>query len=289
MPNKSTFLTPLYILIILLTASCGLERNSEELVKLSVWSRGIKLQSRKDTSRFAYIWFYEWHMFDAVKKGEHTPGSCAWKWSVNTDNTIAQMTSEGFRMTISAERNGASMILDITNTSDYDWPEIAAIIPCFNPGGPFGEVELNKTFLDDMHEHTYFVGNEGLALLKGQSHREIHFNHEYYSKVLLWEKEQKDGNFVFSDKWPTSPRDAYSGLIVRESDDRKWVIGIAWESFLSAQGYNPWRCMHLSIRVGPLRMGETKTIRGKMYLFEGSKDDCFGLFNVDFRNQIIKK
>jgi hypothetical protein len=174
------------------------------------------------------------------------------------------------------------MSLQITNTTDYYWSEIAAIIPCFNPGGPFGEVKLNPIFLDKKYENTYFIGHEGIELIKGEYPREIHFAHECYPQVMMWEKEQMDGNFVFSDKWPTSPRDAYAGLIIRESDNHKWVMGIAWESFLSAQGHNPWRCMHLSVRVGPLRKGETKTIRGKMYLFKGSKEDCYRLFKADF-------
>jgi hypothetical protein len=59
-------------------------------------------------------------------------------------------------------------------------------------------------------------------------------------------------------------------------------MGIAWDSFLSAQGHNPVRCMHLSVRVGPLRRGETKTVHGKIYLLKGSKDDCFKLFKEDF-------
>jgi hypothetical protein len=56
---------------------------------------------------------------------------------------------------------------------------------------------------------------------------------------MIWEKEEKDGNFVFSGKWPTSPRDAYAGLMVRESYDQ-------------------------------------------MYLLQGSKEDCFKLFKIDF-------
>jgi hypothetical protein len=107
----------------------------EDMLKLTVWSRGIRLQSRKDTTVFAYLWFYEWHLFDAVMKGEHTPGTWSWKWTINNNNTVAQMDSQGIKMTINATGNGADMVMEITNTTNYDWPEIAAIIPCFNPGG----------------------------------------------------------------------------------------------------------------------------------------------------------
>lgn len=40
--------------------------------------------------------------------------------------------------------------------------------------------------------------------------------------------------------------------------------------------------MHLSIRVGPLEPGETKAIRGKMYLFEGTKKDLLKKLKKDF-------
>ena len=140
-------------------------------------------------------------------------------------------------------------------------------------------------FLDEKHVHTYFLGKNGLELIKGQYPREIHFNNKYRTTIMRWDKEREDERFVFSEKWPTSERDAYAGLMVRESKDKQWVMGIAWESFLSAQGHNPWKCMHLSIRVGPLKKGEQKTIRGKIYLFKGSKEDCLACFENDFSNQ----
>jgi hypothetical protein len=71
--------------------------------------------------------------------------------------------------------------------------------------------------------------------------------------------------------------------VLRESIDGNWVTGIAWENYLSAQGHNPRKCMHLSLRVGPLKVGESKTLRGKIYLFKGSKEDCVGHYKKDFK------
>jgi hypothetical protein len=71
--------------------------------------------------------------------------------------------------------------------------------------------------------------------------------------------------------------------MVRESVDGKWVAGIAWVDFLSAQGHNPRKCAHLSVRVGPLKCGQSKTVRGKIYLFQGTKEDCLRHFRRDFR------
>ena len=102
-----------------------------------------------------------------------------------------------------------------------------------------------------------------------------------------WEKESKDGNFVFASKkynykWPVSERNAQAGLMIRESKIDNMVMGIAWNSYISVQGHNPWHCMHLSVRVGPLKQGETKTIHGKIYLFEGEKEDCLKKYKKDF-------
>ena len=189
------------------------------------------------------------------------------------------MVSEWLNVRADVTADGADLTLRITNTSDHDWPDIAAIIPCLNPGQ--GKVvKVNTAFLDERHEHTYFIGSDGLHKLKT---RAIHFNHDLRPAVMNWEKEREDDNFVFSYKWPTSEVDAYGGLIVRESEDKTWVMGIAWESFISAQGHNPLHCMHLSICVGPLARGETKTVRGKMYLFKGTKEDCLDHFKRDFQ------
>ena len=69
---------------------------------------------------------------------------------------------------------------------------------------------------------------------------------------------------------------------MRESVDGQWTMGIAWESFLSSQGHNPWLCMHMGVNIGPLKQGETRQVRGKMYLIKGAKEDCYALYRKDF-------
>ena len=125
--------------------------------------------------------------------------------------------------------------------------------------------------MDLEHERTYYVGKEGLALLK---QREIHFNDRYRERI---DREvDEDGKYVFSAKWPTDSDNAQIGAIIRESNDGGYVAGIAWDEFLSAQGHNPWTCMHLSVRVGPLAPDESVTRRGRIYLYEGDAEDCLG-------------
>ena len=265
------------------------ERRTDPLpLKLDYWGwrnqnqnlhAGISLNSDEGADGFSYLWFYEWHLFDALNKSEHSKGSAEWEWTIAPDGRSAKIDSERIKLTAKASDDGADLTLRITNTSDHNWPPIAAIIPCLNPGKS-DQMKVNTAFLDQGHDHTYFLGSDGLRLLKG---REIHFNHDSRTAIMDWKKGRNNDHFVFSSKWPTSEVDAYGGLLLRESDDKTWVLGIAWESFISAQGHNPWHCMHLSIGVGPLAPGETKTIRGKMYLFEGTKEDCLERFNRGFR------
>ena len=254
----------------------------KDVMKLSRWARGIRIESRFDPNAFAFFWFYEWHLFDAVKRSEHTSGSWDWEWNVDEAGTSAFMSGEWLKLRMRTTENGAKLDLEITNSSAHDWPSLAAMIPCLNPGDPKKPSERNCLFLDERNLQTYFHGKDGLELIKGRFPREIHFNYQCRNALMAWNKEREDGKFVFDEKWPTSERDACGGLMVRESRDERYVMGIAWESFLSAQGHNPWNCMHLSIKVGPLERGKKKTIGGNIYLFEGSKEDCLRAFQKDY-------
>jgi hypothetical protein len=273
---------------ILLLPSCRKEDPAgSSPIKLGLWDRGVRITSTVDSSKFAYLWFYEWHLFDAVKKGEHTPGRWDWKWHIGLKAQSALLDTDWVQIKLRANDTGADILMKITNLTDYDWPAIAAIIPCFNPGTDMGKVTdalANPGFFDDQHQNTWFIGEQGADLIKGEKFpREIHFNTKFLSDIASWEKESGTEDFVFSSKWPTSKRNAVEGMMIREDNTHKWVMGIAWDDFLSAQGHNPWKCMHLSVRVGPLKSGASKVIRGKIYLFEGSKEDCIKKFHADFQ------
>ncbi len=182
-----------------------------------------------------------------------------------------------------AAADGVDLLLTATNHTDTAWPELSAILPCLTPGSPdpaHPDPPINVLFRDEEQVRTYFMGAEGLEVF-GNS--DLHFNHRLRSRVdavlqaggvepgklPTWRFPRSEGS-----KWPISPRDAHAGLMLRESDDGLWVAGIAWEDFLSASGHYPLRCMHLSPRLGPLAPGETKTVRGKIYLFKGNREDC---------------
>ena len=229
------------------------------------------MESLKQPDMRSFFWFYEWNMFEAVRPGQHTGGRFDFDWVIDAERAV--LDEPPFRIEASACPGGAELSLTVTNSSGHDWPEPAGIIPCFNPGPPAFRTQC---MVDEDHRHTYFLGAEGLERLH---RREIHFNRDLRPSL---EGIAQRSSFEFSHKWPNSDRNAYGGLLIRESSAGGWVTGIAWEDFLSSQGHNPWYCMHLCVRVGPLPRGESRTVRGRIYLFQGTAEDCLERYRRDF-------
>ncbi|MDP6553939.1 MAG: hypothetical protein QGF59_31415 [Pirellulaceae bacterium] len=246
-------------------------------MRLASWERGVSVQPISEPDMRVYLWFYEWHMFDAVNRGQHTRGAWKNRITIRKDGKLATVESSnpGITLEITPVRDGAEMKLTIVNRSRHEWPPLASIIACFNPGP---EATRNRQFANT---NTWFHAADGLQRLAMRAPREIHYNHKLRAEIDA--AADNDGRHAWTAKWPKSQVDAIEGLIIRESTDNRWVTAIAWERFLSAQGHNPWECMHLSIHVGPLARDATRVVRGKIYLLEGSKDDALSRYHADFR------
>lgn len=242
-------------------------------VRLIEWTRGIAIERPEQKRMAMYLWFYEWNMFEAMKPGAHTRGRHDFSKRISLDGKVAAIDSDALTLRAKAVADGAELELTAKNLTQHAWPEIAGIIPCFSPGQPEGkptaaEHAFNPEFTDVDRNRTWFLSPKGLAQLDS---RAIHFNRTLRDRVAI---EASKGKLPFDDKWPTSDVDASAGILIRESANGKWVAGIAWEDYLSVQGHNPWFCMHLAVRVGPLKSGESKTIRGRMFLFPGDREEC---------------
>jgi len=240
----------------------------------TLWGAGGLQLRREDNPAVAmFLWLYEWNLFDAVEKGEHTHGKVLPERVISGNQEEASVSSAGIEFRFKAVEDGATVQLIITNSSDHDWPPLAAIIPCFNPGPA---ALRSRGFNDEEHIRTYFLAGDALELL---ATREIHFRQDLRPLI---DQLSPSGQFVFTPKWPTSPKNACGGLLIRESEDGHWVAGIAWDDYVAVQGHNPWKCMHLAIKVGPLPRGATKTLRGRVYLFPGNRNDCLAKYRKDF-------
>jgi len=267
-------------LIVLMFVPAFAVENPE--LQLSVRTRHdwdvLGVESRSNPDAVMTLLFYEWNLFGTLENQEHFRGNYFGPWSISEDKREVrrEMKDEGMRLRARLVEDGADLLLTVKNKSSLDWPELGTIIPCLSAGDAHIKDAPDKGFFDPGHTHTYFVGPDGLELLQ---EREIHFNQEL---VTALHEYSPDGTFVFSHKWPTSDRYAATGIMIRESEDKSWVAAVAWERFLAAQGHNPLRCMHLSVRVGPLKQQESRQVRGKIYFFQGTKEECLERFQRDF-------
>ncbi|MDG2223036.1 MAG: hypothetical protein P8L85_16770 [Rubripirellula sp.] len=72
-----------------------------------------------------------------------------------------------------------------------------------------------------------------------------------------------------------------SGLTGCFSADEKMILAVAWEPYQEVfQGVIT--CIHNDFRIGGLKPGETKTIRGKMYLLPADETRLLSRFRKDF-------
>ncbi|WP_395095009.1 hypothetical protein [Armatimonas sp.] len=80
---------------------------------------------------------------------------------------------------------------------------------------------------------------------------------------------------------PLSPLVPSNGLIGAVSGDGKWLFATAWEPYQELfQGVI--RCLHSDFRLGGLLPGETKKIRGKIYLVPNNLPDLLKRYEKDF-------
>jgi len=75
------------------------------------------------------------------------------------------------------------------------------------------------------------------------------------------------------------------GLIGCFSSDGKWIMASAWEPYQELfQGVIT--CVHSDFRIGGLEPGETKRIRGKIYVTRDSVDELVERYERDFPEQV---
>ena len=72
------------------------------------------------------------------------------------------------------------------------------------------------------------------------------------------------------------------GLIVRESLGGKYCSGMYWERTAYVSNRHPADCVHASVDLGPIDSEGSRTVHGKVYFIEGTKDDLLNLWQHDF-------
>src|SRR5262245_56617328 len=150
--------------LVLLLSSVATNVGSKGGFDLVSWEGGFALRPRGHQDRTMYLWFYEWHMFDAVLPGQHTHSENGYRPATVThagQSATIESATPGIHLDVKATADGAEMTLTVKNESQQDWPALAAIIPCFNPGGPDWP---NRT-TQFLNQQSYFPAQEGLKPL----------------------------------------------------------------------------------------------------------------------------
>jgi hypothetical protein len=87
---------------------------------------------------------------------------------------------------------------------------------------------------------------------------------------------------------PLSPLVPSNGLVGCFSGDGKMVMASAWEPYQELfQGVAV--CVHSDFRIGGLKPGETKNIRGKLYLMAADVDALLHRYERDFPKHLTRK
>jgi hypothetical protein len=162
-----------------------------------------------------YLWFYEWTLFDAVTVGQHTRGYWVASKRISSNHKEGELSHPGIKLLAETGEEEVRLVLTITNEAEHNWPETAAIIACFNPGGVEEQDNVPPTsqFFDPERDRTWYYSSEKFDNL---SNRDIHFNTKWRSAI---DKIGEVGKYIFSDKWPSSQSDASAGILIRESMD----------------------------------------------------------------------
>ncbi len=268
------------------------EEAKREDLKLEKWSSGFAFYPENNEKMKMFYWFHEHFILKAVYNKNWKPAGKGGPLEISDDGKTAKTKKrkDGMQLSVVSKDGALDMLLTVTNQSKYEWPEVAAIIPCLSPSlirrkskdepktimNGKGENFDPTTFETPnmVNNNTFVVIDDKLQQLKL---RELHYCDSYREKI-----DTELNGKVLKKNWPVNEANFSKGVMIRESTDGVYVVAVAWEDAISVQGHNPYCCMHLSIRVGGLKPGESKTVRGKMYLFKGKKEDSMKLLDKDF-------
>jgi hypothetical protein len=73
-----------------------------------------------------YLWFYEWNMFEAMQRGQPTPGTYKFARKLDPAGTEAVIESPALHLTTRVVPHGAELLLHVTNRTMHDWPKSPA-------------------------------------------------------------------------------------------------------------------------------------------------------------------
>jgi hypothetical protein len=75
---------------------------------------------------------------------------------------------------------------------------------------------------------------------------------------------------------------SYWSMVAPDAAWETWSAGLYWERSAYVSNRHPADCLHAGVDMGPLEPGESRTVQGKFYWLEGTKEDLFDLWREEF-------
>ena len=166
-----------------------------------------------------------------------------------------------WRLELTPEEDSVKLELRVTNTGTVTLPSFFHINGCLN--------FINAPdFMDSTGASTFFRTGKGWqSMVPWRRRQSLQQGHDPYHILLEGCEDSEDVELL-------EDVHTVSSLCVRHSRDNQHAIGFAWDSPLRIDiNFNRQHCIHSVPRIGPLSPGEAKTILGKIYFHEGTKDE----------------
>ena len=161
----------------------------------------------------------------------------------------------------------------LRNTGTERWNAAARCVLClrFIRAPDFFDADMSRTFI-----HT---AGEFMAAKDTRS-RKRHWSHMLRSEhwALLAQEDRAP--------YCQNSERADCSLIVRSSRDGRRHVGLAWDDTLDVS-YNldeELNCIHSEPRFGELKPGESRTVKGTIYFFAGTREELYQRFADDYPN-----
>jgi hypothetical protein len=170
---------------------------------------------------------------------------------------------------------GMQQCLRLTGNFNEYWRRKVAITPFLSEFDlqAMGQPNLTLSFARQQGQwfgfpvpYTILATSSGLPLVESNAQQPID-----HGLVLRQSLDRRD-----SPNW-------YWGQVARGAAWNSLTAGMYWERTLLISNRHPADCLHAVIDVAPLQAGQTRTIHGKFYCIEGSKDDLLEHWCQDFQ------
>ncbi len=242
--------------------------SQEELVKIALKDKYCLTLRFNEYPGYAFnLWLPELAIFDSDLDRSQSAEPIDGVWLAKrygnlrvTGRLRTENKSMDFKCTLNPLSTSAIMLeLEVLNSGRLDWTDYAQLAVCLAP------VESNAAFSDTSGERSYIISqNAGM-----HSITEAGVVGDYNHYAVGDRNDNTD---------PIQRAQLKDGFVARESHDGKITISFMWEKSARVD-VNPGGldCIHSHPAVGPLKAGDSKSLKGYIMIREGTAGDHYTL------------